>query len=141
MVAGDGPLGPELEAMAAELHSPLRLLGHRDDVADLLAIADVAVLSSDWEARPLVAQEALRNGAALVATDVGGVAGLVGDAAVLVPPGDAAALGTAIRALLDDPVRRARNIRLGLERALTWPTVEDMVDELEQVYLDLRGRS
>ena len=52
-----------------------------------MAIADVVVLPSEWEARPLVAQEALAAGRALVATAVGGVPSLVGSAAVLVPVG------------------------------------------------------
>lgn len=140
VVAGEGPLRPQLEAMASELRSPLRLLGHRDDVADLLSAADVAVLASDWEARPLVAQEALRIGTALVATDVGGVAGLVDAAAVLVPPGDARALGEAIRALLDDPQRRADYVARGRRQAATWPSVADMVDELERCYAEVARR-
>ena len=79
------------------------LLGHRTDVADLLAAADLAVVTSDWEARQLFAQEALRAGVPLVATAVGGLPELVGDAAVLVPPGDVDALDAAVRRLLDDP--------------------------------------
>ena len=51
---------------------PVRLLGHRHDMSDLLAAADIAVLTSTWEARALVAQE-LRAGVPLVATAVGGV--------------------------------------------------------------------
>ena len=50
---------------------PVRLLGRRDDVPDLLAAADVVVVPSSWEGQPLVVQEALRAGAPLVATAVG----------------------------------------------------------------------
>ena len=85
----------------------MTLLGHRTDVADLLAGADLAVVTSDWEARQLFAQEALRAGVPLVATAVGGLPELVGDAAALVPPGDVDALDAAVRALLDDPAARA----------------------------------
>ena len=66
------------------------LLGRRDDVADLLAAADVVVVASLWEGQPLAVQEALRAGPPVVATDAGGTAEVTGDAAVLVPPGDAA---------------------------------------------------
>lgn len=140
LVAGEGRYRAELEAHATAARSPLQLLGHRSDVADLLGAADVVALPSDWEARPLVAQEALRVGAALVATDVGGVRGLVGDAAVLVPPGDPAALGTALRDVLTDAGLREQLVARGHARATQWPGVDDMVDELVDIYLDLRSR-
>jgi glycosyltransferase involved in cell wall biosynthesis len=139
--AGDPVLGGSLGAAATVAGSPLRLLGHRDDVAGLLAIADVLVLTSEWEARPLVVQEAMRAGVPVVATAVGGVPGLVGDAAVLVPPGDADALRAALERLLDDPAERRRLAQAGAARAATWPDVAAMVAELEDLYLDLRSRS
>ena len=106
-IAGDGPLAGELRAQAASLGIDAEFLGHRDDVADLLAAATVFVLPSRWEGQPLVLQEALRAGAAIVATGVGGITGLVGDdAAVLVQPGDAQALADAVRAVLDRPAAR-----------------------------------
>ena len=84
----------------------MTLLGHRDDLGSLLAAADLALLTSTWEARALVAQEALLAGLPLVSTRVGGIAELVGDAAVLVEPGDAAgARPTRCAALADDPGR------------------------------------
>ena len=78
----------------------MRLLGHRDDVPDLLAAADVVVSSAVWEGQPVGLQEALHAGAAVVATDVGGTAAVVGDAALLVPPADAGLAGAR------DPRRR-----------------------------------
>ena len=74
----------------------------------LLAAAAVFVLPSRWEGQPLILQEALRAGAAIVATRVGGIPDLVGDAAVLVAPGDAQALAAAVRAVLTDPSLAAR---------------------------------
>jgi glycosyltransferase involved in cell wall biosynthesis len=140
VVAGDGLYGAELEALATTMRSPLRLLGHRADIADLLAAADVVALPSDWEARPLVAQEALRAGVPLVCTAVGGVPGLVGDAALLVPAGEAEPLRVALEQVLGDPALRARLAEAGPARAATWPSVDDMVDELVSTYLDLRSR-
>ena len=107
-IAGDGPLAGELRARAASLGVDAAFLGHRDDVADLLAAAAVFVLPSRWEGQPLILQEALRAGAAIVATRVGGIPDLVGDdAALLVAPGDAAALAAAVRAVLTDARSRA----------------------------------
>jgi glycosyltransferase involved in cell wall biosynthesis len=140
VVAGDGRLRDEVRAAAAAHRSSVVLLGHRNDVADLLQAADLLALPSDWEARPLVVQEALRAGVPVVATDVGGVAGLVGEAGLLVPAGDVEALRSAMQRLLGDPAERQRLASLGRARAATWPTVEDMVDDLEALYLDLRSR-
>ncbi|MBV9098883.1 MAG: glycosyltransferase, partial [Frankiaceae bacterium] len=137
LVAGDGRCRTDIEAAALAAASSVRLLGHRFDIPDLLAAADLVAVTSDWEARPLVAQEALRVGVPLVATDVGGVAELVGPAAVLVPAGDAAGLRAAILRVAGDEAERRRLADLGYEQAASWPSVESMVDELEMCYLDL----
>ena len=135
-VAGDGPLEAQLRAAAPQV----RWLGRRDDVADLLAAADVVVLPSRWEARSLTAQEALRAGCPLVATSVGGLPGLVGDGAVLVPPGDPAALGDAVRALLDDPSAAAELAARGAAVAATWPTEDDTAAQVAAVHAELLAR-
>ena len=134
-VAGDGPLEPALRAAAPAV----RWLGRRDDVADLLAAADVVVLPSVWEARSLTAQEALRAGRPLVATAVGGLPDLVRDGAVLVPPGDPQALGAAVRRLLDDPAAAAAVAARGRAVAATWPTEDDTADHVAALYRELLG--
>ena len=58
----------------------------------------------------------------LVATAVGGLPGLVDDAAVLIPPGDVDALDQAVRGLLADPRLRADYAARGRRQAATWPT-------------------
>ena len=92
LVAGDGPEHDRLQRVIDGRGLAVRLLGHRADVPDLLAAADVYVLTSTWEARALVVQEAMRAGVPVVATAVGGVPELVGALPSLVPPGDASAV-------------------------------------------------
>ncbi|MEC4021014.1 glycosyltransferase, partial [Streptomyces sp. H27-D2] len=84
-IAGEGSLRAELRRRIETEQLPVVMLGRRDDVPELLAAADLVVLPSRWEARSLIAQEALRAGVPLVATDVGGTHELVGAAAELVP--------------------------------------------------------
>ncbi len=132
-VAGDGPLA---ERLAVDGPS-VRWLGRRADVADLLAAADVVVLPSVWEARSLTAQEALRAGRPLVASAVGGVPDLVGDGAVLVPPGDPQALATAVRRLLDDPAEAAAVAARGLAISRTWPDEADTVAQVAAAYAEV----
>lgn len=136
-IAGDGPDRAGLAARIAATGAPVTLLGPREDVADLLAAADIVALPSSWEARALVAQEALRTGVPLVTTEVGGLPQLVGPAAVMVPVGDAAALRQAIEELMADPDRRARLVELGRARAASWPDPGAVLDELVMIYLDL----
>jgi len=138
VIAGSGPGYLALAARISAARAPVTLLGHRADVADLLAAADLAVVTSDWEARQLFAQEALRAGVPLVATAVGGLPDLVGDAAVLVPPGDRDAVDAAITRLLDDPDLRAAYAGRGRERARQWPTEEQTVAAVAGVYAELR---
>lgn len=121
VIAGGGPVEAELRGRVESADLPVRLLGQRDDVADLLAAADVAVSSSDWEARSLVAQEALRAGVPFVGTAVGGVPGLVGDAGILVASRDADALATGILTVLTEPAVAARLRAAGPVRAAQWP--------------------
>ncbi|WP_436778104.1 glycosyltransferase family 4 protein [Yinghuangia sp. YIM S09857] len=137
VVAGDGPLLDELRTRIDADHLPVRLLGHRSDVADLFTAADIAVLASEWEARSLFAQEALRVGVPLVATSVGGTPELVGDAAVLVPYGDAPALAAAVADLLDDHRKRELLTELGRQQAETWPDERATVEQVLSIYEEL----
>ncbi len=61
--------------------------------------------------------EAFAAGLPVVATDVGGIAQAVGDATVLIGPGDADAAAEALRALAGDPARRAALVERGLQHA------------------------
>ncbi|HEV7826254.1 MAG TPA: glycosyltransferase family 4 protein [Mycobacteriales bacterium] len=138
-VAGSGPAERDLRAQIERTGAPVRLLGHRDDVADLLAACDVAVVTSRWEARQLFAQEALRAGRPLVTTAVGGLPGLVGDGAVLVPAGDVDAVTAAVERVLDDPAHAADLAARGRARAAGWPTQQDTLDQVRAVYTELVG--
>ncbi|MEV6788019.1 glycosyltransferase, partial [Streptomyces sp. NPDC051098] len=104
---------------------------------DVTRNKDVAVLPSRWEARALLAQEALRAGVPLVATAVGGVPELVGDAAELVPYGDGDALAEAVARLLRDPARRDELVAAGRAQAATWPTEDETIAQVLSVYDEL----
>jgi glycosyltransferase involved in cell wall biosynthesis len=140
VIAGDGPIRAELTARVERSGAPVRLLGHRHDIADLLAAADLAVITSESETRQLFAQEVLRAGKPLVATRAGGIPELVGDAACLVEPADVAALDAAVRGLLADPTERSRLAEAGPKRATGWPSETDTIDHLDALYRELTGR-
>jgi len=139
MIAGDGPLREELAARARAEGSRVRLIGHRDDMASLLAAADLALLTSTWEARALVAQEALLAGVALISTRVGGIEELVGDAAALFDADDAEQAVAVLLELAESPDRRAALRAAGLARAASWADEDQVVDELVAIYRQLAG--
>lgn len=139
VAAGTGPQHAELTELIDRTGAPVRLLGDRDDVADLLAAADVVVLPSVWEGSPLAVQEALQAGRPLVASRTGGTPGLVGDGALLVPPGDAAAMAEAVTAVLDDGALAADLIRRGLAVAARLPTERTVARRVAALYAELLG--
>jgi len=105
--AGDGPDRDELEALARELDVADRatFLGHRRDIAELMAACDLVVLPSWYEGLPLSLLEAMAADVPVVATRIGGVDELVRDGVdgLLVEPRAPAALAAAITRLLDSP--------------------------------------
>ena len=105
LVAGGGPLVER----ARELAGPaVRVLGHRDDPRTLLAASDVLVMPSLREGQSIAVLEAMRDGRAVIVSDGPGNPELVGDAGVVVPVGDPAALAAALARLAADPAERAR---------------------------------
>jgi len=137
VVAGEGPLRGELQARIDREELPVLLIGRREDVPELLGAADLALLPGADESRSVLAQEALRAGVPLVAPLTSGVRELVGDAAELVPAGDASALGGAVVRLLGDAERRAALRESGLRQAGSWPTEDETVAQVLSVYDEL----
>lgn len=102
---GEGP-APRAREAGVRTHVP----GYVSDetLAALYRGATVVVLPSRDEGFGLTALESLACGAPLVTAGAGNLPSLVGDAALLVPPGDASELAAGIRSLLDDSDLRER---------------------------------
>jgi glycosyltransferase involved in cell wall biosynthesis len=133
----------ELEALAATLGiaDRVRFLGRREDVARVVAAADLAVLCSRGENLPLAVLEYMEAGTPIVATDVGGVRELVTDGvhALVVAPDDPAALAQAIDAVLTDrAAAQERAVRAQARRRerFDWDTIGGQVRALYDELLD-----
>jgi glycosyltransferase involved in cell wall biosynthesis len=139
-----GPVRGELEqqARAMGLEDRVHFLGQRDDVEAVWRAFDVGAMSSDFEGFPLAAIECLTCGVPLVATAVGGLRDIIdpGRTGLLVPPGDPAALASALEHLLRDPERRARLGAAGRARAQTF-TMERIAARFVQLYRRLLERA
>ncbi|MEV4166039.1 glycosyltransferase family 4 protein [Nonomuraea dietziae] len=134
LVAGEGPLRAALQARIDAERLPVRLLGNRDDIPDLLAAATLVVWPSRWEGQPLSLSEALMAGKPVVATAVGGIPELMGDAGVLVPYGDVEAMRSAVRELIDDPAEQRRQAQAAARRGAELPDAADAVEAVLAAY-------
>ncbi|SBV06085.1 Glycosyltransferase involved in cell wall bisynthesis [Streptomyces sp. Ncost-T6T-1] len=137
VIAGEGRDREALQRRIRDEELPVSLIGSREGVGELVAAADLALLPSRWEGRSLLAQEALRSGVPLVATAVGGVPELVGEAAELVPYGNAEVLARTVVRLLGDPAARTRLAEAGRVQAAGWPTEDDTIAHVLSVYDEL----
>jgi glycogen(starch) synthase len=132
VVAGTGTAHDQLVA-AVQTHRVRRSVtftGHLPDadLAALLRAADAVVLPSRYEPFGIVALEAAAAGAPLAASTAGGLGEVVvdGETGLSFPPGDVAALATAVGAVLADPgaaARRARAARKRLGSAFEWSRI------------------
>ena len=140
IVAGDGRLRHDLESRAAALGlAPhIAFLGARSDIAEILRALDVFAMPSLWEGLSVAMLEAMAAGLPLVISDVSGVAQAFGeeDCGIRVPPGDAAALAEAIRALALSPERRASLGEAARRRVRAEFDIEVMIARLAAVYED-----
>jgi len=137
MLAGDGPLQPDVERVRDELdlRGTLHVLGYRTDADALLAAASVATLSSHEEGMGSVLLDALMLGKPIAATEAGGIPEVVenGVSGLLVPTRDPRALGEAIARILLDEALAARLASAARIRAALF-SVERMTDRTLDVY-------
>jgi len=136
---GSGRIERHVRSRVAAEGLPVDVLGplRGEQVAAHLRTAAAAVLPALWwENCPMAVLEAAALGVPAVASAVGGIPELVDDGrtGLLVPPGDAAALATALSRLVERPERAAAMGRAAWERARARHDPAAHVDELLAVY-------
>lgn len=139
VIVGDGTERHALEALAAELgmRDRVHFLGWRNDVAQLLPLLDIFVLSSRHEGLPLVVLEAMASRLPILSTPVGDlpIVAPADEAALFFPVGDVPALAARITQLAADATLRARLGAAGAARVRALYSRDRMVDR----YLELYG--
>lgn len=129
-ICGDGPLRTELAGRTRGTN--VRLLGQRDDIAELLAAADVFALPSVGEAYGIAVQEALSAGLPVVTSDAGAMPELVGEGGIVVGAGDRDAFTLALRRVVQD-----EDVRTNLSwraRARRFADPAELVAKIGAVY-------
>lgn len=133
-----------VQVLAAELglEDSVCWLGLRRDIPALLDAADGFVLASAWEGMPLVVGEAMAMEKPVVASDVGGVRELVGEAGVIVPAKSPESLAQAMLGLTQaTPEARSLLGRAARERIQSQFSIHARADEWEVLYRALLADS
>ena len=141
LIAGDGDLRRELEAVAVGLGLPgrVRFLGWRRDLETIYGATDVFLLTSRNEGTPVALIESMAAGCAGVSTDVGGVSDVLerGALGLLAPDGDAAALALHVSGLLADTDRRRGLGAAGRAAVLARYGLDRLVADVDALYREL----
>lgn len=129
-----------LKAQGAGVTDRIQFLGHRTDIGDLMVAADIFVFPSLWEGLGGVLIEALALEVPIVSSDLAAtreVVGGDGSSGILVAPGDAIALASAIESLLADPELRLRTVADSRKRFeaefLLADRSEDLIELMDRV--------
>lgn len=138
VLAGDGPLRDELQALAGDLDlaADVRFLGQRTDAGRLMQAADFLVLPSCQEGMSNAILEAMSVGCPVLASRVGGNPELLdpGQTGLLFPDDDHEALAVCLRMIASDPMLR-RRLSVGARRTVRHRhSVSAMVDATTAVY-------
>lgn len=139
-IAGDGPLRAGLESLTATLglSNCVEFRGELADLTPLFARSDLMVLTSDWEGTPNVLLEAMGYGVPVVATNVGGVSGLVCDGVTgLLADIEDDSVADSIQALMENPELRNRLGESGRQFVLEGHSSVRLAQSLMEIYREM----
>jgi len=138
LIAGEGELRPELESLSRQLGvaDRVHLLGRREDVTELFAVADVLAMPSLWEAGPYALLEAMAAGVPVIGSRIPGVADWVaeGRTGYLAEPANSSSLAQALIAALTDPAEAHRRAQVAQQMVLRRNTRERWLREMTAFY-------
>ena len=139
--AGDGEQKKECEKLADSLgiNHRVRFLGDRADVPQLLATADVVVLSSHYEGMSLSCIEGMVSGKPFIASDVEGLHDIVAGAGLLFPHEDHKKLAELIQQVCENKEYGSEVTARCRERAMQYD-IENVVTGYEKIYYKLIER-
>jgi L-malate glycosyltransferase len=142
---GDGEARTTFEGQveALGISGAFRFLGSRNDVPDILASCDIALLPSKAEGLPNAVLEYMASGLPTIVSRVGGNPELVEDGVtgLLVPPEDSGALGDALLRLLRDEELATRIAANGRRMATQHFSFERLVREIDELYSELLAKT
>ncbi len=137
-IVGEGPLRPKLERFIRQhkMEQAVRLVGEvpRPMVWQMLKLADIFTLISNFEACPYSVLEAMSAGIAIIVSNVGGVKELISDrCGILVPVRDKEGIKKALAALIEDAALRDGFAREARRQSLQF-SLDKMLEKTKKVY-------
>lgn len=141
LIAGTGPQEQNIKNLIKELGlgEQVLMLGLQDDIPNLLRALDVFVLPAQEEALGTALIEATAMGVPVIATRIGGIPEVVGEAGLLFESEDVEALVQHLRTLIRSPELAARMREQGIARARQFYDENLMVRRTEEIYLKTAG--
>lgn len=138
VLVGDGSEREDLmnRCRALGIQDHVIFTGHQEDVSKYLNLMDVFLLASINEGMGMVLLEALACARVIIATRTGGIPEIIQDGhnGILVPPGDAEALGRAMMDLLDHPEKRMAFEEKAKKIDLQKFSIDKMVSDIDRLY-------
>ncbi len=142
---GVGPLQPRIEALVRSIGLQERVvfLGFRDDLATVLALADVQVHPSHMEGVPLAVCQGMAQGLPVVATRVGGLTEIVKDgvSGLLVESRSPKQLANALLSLIEDTALRTRLGEEAQRFIAEEYSLQAATRRVQQLYIDMLTRA
>jgi glycosyltransferase involved in cell wall biosynthesis len=140
LIVGDGPHEAAVRSHALRCGDGVRLLGHREDVMEILDATDIVLHPSHFDAFPTTVLEAMAASVPVVATATGGIVEIIenGSCGVLIPSSvDVQGFVTALRPLIADHERRRQMGRAARRRFEATFTADRWAARLRALYDDV----
>lgn len=138
LFVGSGSTMPQCEALARDsgLAERVHFLGKRTDVAEILQLSDVCVLSTHYEGLPISVIEYMASGKPVIASDVDGISELITDKTLLFPVGDSLELAKKILILMDNHKYAKAKAIENRDHAQNY-SIETMVSHYMDTYINM----
>jgi N-acetyl-alpha-D-glucosaminyl L-malate synthase BshA len=142
LLVGDGPERPMAEEMARELGicDDVRFVGKQQDMEEIMAVADLFILPSEYESFGLAALEAMAAGAPVVASNAGGLPEIIeqGVCGYMADVGDVEAMSAYALDILKDDARLAQFKEAARAKARQFD-IHNIIPEYENLYKQVAG--
>jgi len=137
LIVGDGELREEIEQMITQngLKKHVKMLGHRNDVPQIMASSSMIVIPSLWEGTPRVIPEAFAMKKPVIATPVGGIPDIISDGktGILVEPRNSHQLAAKINDLIENP-KKAQRMAEQAHKSVKEFSADTMVRQIDSQY-------
>ena len=144
LLVGDGPDRPAIEAMCRDMHlcGDIRFVGKQEQLEDVMSIADLFILPSDYESFGLAALEAMAAEVPVISSNAGGLpeVNIHGKTGYLSPVGDVESMADHALKLLQDEALLATMRKGALEQAQRFH-INNIIPQYEALYEEVMNRA